>query len=144
MYYEAIHAKYPNITIIASTAAIPNAPAGTWLDYHRYSRPDHMASLFNYFDNGWNRSNPVLVGEYAIIQHNVPGLLGPSWGLPQTAYSTMIGATSEAVFMIGAERNSDFVQGLSYAPLLQNVDSYEWTVSREAYCDVPVQLLTVS
>lgn len=34
---------------------------------------------------------------------------------------------SEAIFVIGMERNADRVWGWSYAPLLQNLNSWEWT-----------------
>lgn len=38
-----------------------------------------------------------------------------------------IGSVSEAIFTIGMERNADRVWGWSYAPLLQNLNSYEWS-----------------
>lgn len=38
-----------------------------------------------------------------------------------------IGSVSEAVFVIGMERNADRVWGWSYAPVLQNLNSYEWS-----------------
>lgn len=33
---------------------------------------------------------------------------------------------AEAVFVLGMERNADRVWGWSYAPLLQNLNSYQW------------------
>lgn len=41
-----------------------------------------------------------------------------------------IGTVSEAVFLLGLERNSapNKIYGASYAPLLQNLNSFEWTV----------------
>lgn len=47
--------------------------------------------------------------------------------LSTSPWSYWIGAVSEAVFTIGMERNADRVWGWSYAPLLQNLNSYEWT-----------------
>jgi len=41
----------------------------------------------------------------------------------------MIGSVSEAVYMIGMERNSDVVKMASYAPLLQLFNSTQWAVS---------------
>lgn len=42
-------------------------------------------------------------------------------------WSYWIGAVSEAVFVLGLERNADRIWGFSYAPLLQNLNSYEWS-----------------
>ncbi|TGO61169.1 hypothetical protein BCON_0029g00100 [Botryotinia convoluta] len=53
--YNAIHAAYPDITVIASTSqasCLPNPiPAGVWTDTHRYLSPNGFFSLFNEFDN---------------------------------------------------------------------------------------------
>lgn len=38
-----------------------------------------------------------------------------------------IGSVSEAIFVIGMERNADRVWGWSYAPVLQNLNSYQWS-----------------
>ena len=37
------------------------------------------------------------------------------------------GAIAEAAFMTGLERNGDVVQMASYAPLLANIDAWQWT-----------------
>lgn len=44
-----------------------------------------------------------------------------------TYWSTVQGAVSEAVYMIGLERNSDLVKMASYAPLLEHYDVAEWS-----------------
>lgn len=38
-----------------------------------------------------------------------------------------IGSVAEAIFVLGCERNADRVWGISYAPVLQNLNSYEWS-----------------
>ena len=52
-YYEAISAKYPQISVMASTVLI-DVPAGQSVDYHQYSTPDAFITQFNWFDQ-----NPV-------------------------------------------------------------------------------------
>ncbi|KAH0612759.1 uncharacterized protein H6S33_009139 [Morchella sextelata] len=127
MFRDAIKAAYPHMTIIGSTPKIDPIPDGAWLDYHRYTRPDDFVSLFGMFDN-WNRSHPVFVGEYAYIQPNKPGGGGPEWGGAwRSPYTTLIGMISEAVFAIGMERNADLVRAAAYAPILQNLNSYQWS-----------------
>lgn len=116
-FYDAIHAKYPDLTLIASTNeadCLPSSmPDGSMVDYHDYNTPDGLVEQFNYFDN-IDRNTTYLVGEYA--QNNVQ-------------YPIMQGSVGEAVFMIGMERNSDLIKMASYAPLLQLVNSTQWTVS---------------
>jgi hypothetical protein len=41
----------------------------------------------------------------------------------------LLGALSEAAFMIGMERNSDIVTMASYAPLFENVNNRAWAVN---------------
>ncbi|KAJ6014800.1 Arabinosidase A [Penicillium herquei] len=114
-FYDAINEKYPDLTLIASTndaSCLPSPmPSGAMVDYHDYNTPDGLVGQFNYFDN-IDRSNSYLVGEYA--QNGVQ-------------YPIMQGAVGEAVFMMGMERNSDLIKMASYAPLLQLVNSTQWT-----------------
>jgi alpha-N-arabinofuranosidase len=44
---------------------------------------------------------------------------------------------SEAVFLLGAERNADRIWGASFAPLLQNLNSYQWTPDLIAFTADP-------
>ncbi len=66
---------------------------------------------------------------FASVQNNTGGLDGTDWSLPKNEFPYWIGAVSEAVFLLGAERNTNKMLGVSYAPLLQNLNSFEWTVS---------------
>lgn len=115
-FYDAIHAAYPDLILIASTdntSCLPSAlPEGAWVDYHDYNTADGLVSQFNEFDNK-DRSVPYFVGEYSRWEIDYPNIQG---------------SVAEAVFMIGLERNSDVVKMAAYAPLLQLVDSTQWTV----------------
>jgi alpha-N-arabinofuranosidase len=122
-FYNAINAAYPSITLIASTTSsscLPSPlPSGVWTDIHHYETPSAFISLFNEFDHyprtpGYG----VFVGEYA----NTATDAGAT-----TYWSTIQGAVSEAVYMIGLERNSDLVKMASYAPLLEHYDLAEWS-----------------
>ncbi len=44
-----------------------------------------------------------------------------------TYWSTVQGAVSEAVYMIGMERNSDLVKMASYAPMMEHFNYAEWS-----------------
>ena len=137
MFYDAISAKYPDLTIISSagdyTAVGGSGDNGTWTDYHTYSRPDTLVSMFDKFDHA-SREYKTLIGEYAIVQGNIEGQLeGVNWDLPKFAQPVWIGAIAEAIWSIGAERNSDAVVGMSYAPGFQNLTSYSWSVSSPLY-----------
>lgn len=75
------------------------------------------------FDNQ-DPAHKVLIGEYAVVMPNHDGpdppfVLHPFWE----------GGVGEAVFWLGTERNTDKVIGNAYAPLLQNVNHTQWTVS---------------
>jgi alpha-L-arabinofuranosidase len=69
---------------------------------------------------------PIDAGEYATIQPNILGGGGTDWNSSRSVWPFWIGTVAEAVFLIGAERNTDGIIGASYAPLLQNLNSYEW------------------
>ncbi|RAL06952.1 glycoside hydrolase, partial [Aspergillus homomorphus CBS 101889] len=119
--YDAIHAQYPELTIIASTTSsscLPSTlPAGVITDIHHYLSPDAFVALFDEFDN-WSRDHPILVGEYASTKGNDGST---------TYWSYMQGSCAEAVYMIGLERNSDIIKMASFAPLLEHFDMAEWS-----------------
>ncbi|THV74748.1 putative vacuolar segregation protein [Aureobasidium pullulans] len=127
MFTEAIKAVYPDITIIGSTPTVDPIPDHISLDYHEYSRPDNFVKEFGLFDH-YNRSHPILIGEYAVIEPNNASMASVDWtsGATRLAFPSWTGSVAEAVFLIGAERNSDFIIGASYAPTLQNLNSFQW------------------
>lgn len=61
-----------------------------------------------------------MVGEYGC--RNTTDARGTYW-------SYMQGSCSEAVYMIGMERNSDVVQMAAYAPMLEHFGFISWSVS---------------
>ncbi|KAI5304423.1 hypothetical protein KEM56_006508 [Ascosphaera pollenicola] len=120
--YDRIHAEYPNITLFASTSAqecLPKewVPDGVVTDIHHYLSPKGFVHQFNEFDN-WNRSRQVLVGEYASTTSDNGSA---------TYWQTMQGACSEAVYMIGMERNADVIKMSCYAPILEHFDMAQWS-----------------
>ncbi|KAA8568268.1 hypothetical protein EYC84_008647 [Monilinia fructicola] len=127
MFYNAIHAKYPDILIISSAQDLLSvgAPHTSGTDFHQYLRPDDFAVQFDLFDNA-NRSYPILLGEYAVIQPNANGA-PVDWNAEKLDFGTWIGAVGEAIYLLGMERNGDIVLGASYAPGFQNINSFQWT-----------------
>lgn len=67
--YDAVHAKYPDLTLIASTSSTGCLPAsmpnGTYTDTHHYLSPDEFVAAFNEWDNVPRNGPGILVGEYA-------------------------------------------------------------------------------
>jgi alpha-N-arabinofuranosidase len=128
MFYNAIHAAYPDILIISSTQDLASVGAShtSGTDFHQYLRPDDFATQFELFDHS-NRSYPILLGEYAVIQPNANGA-PVDWNASKMSYGSWVGAVGEAIYLLGAERNGDVVLGASYAPGFQNVNNFQWTV----------------
>lgn len=130
-FYQAIHAAYPDITLISSTGDLTAFAGHSGTDYHEYARPNIYASQFGLWDNV-DRSHPVLLGEYATIQANKADPSTPvdwSGAEARLQYPIWVGAVGEAIYTLGAERNSDVVIGASYAPGFQNLNNFQWAVS---------------
>jgi alpha-L-arabinofuranosidase len=126
MYYNAIKAAYPDMNIIASAVSV-NIQLSNAGDDHQYTRPDQFVSQFNYFDD-FSTAHKTLIGEYANIQDNLAGGGGANFGEPKRIWASWVGTVAEAVVWIGSERNTDHIIGASYAPLLANLNDYQWTV----------------
>lgn len=71
----------------------------------------------------------TLLGEFATVLPNAVGGGGVNWGnhAPFFPFPVWVGSVAESVFLLGAERNADRIFGASYAPVLQNLNSYEWS-----------------
>ncbi|KAJ5891747.1 uncharacterized protein N7473_007975 [Penicillium subrubescens] len=119
--YKAIHDKYPHVTLVASNGdynCLPSPlPEGVIIDLHLYRQPDDFVALFNQFDNQ-PRNQSVMIGEYGC--RNTTDAKGTYW-------SFMQGSCSEAVYMIGMERNSDIVKMAAYAPMLEHFGIISWS-----------------
>ncbi|KAJ0382255.1 hypothetical protein COL922a_012948 [Colletotrichum nupharicola] len=126
-FFDAIKEAYPQLTILTSTSdrnCLPDAiPEGAWLDFHDYNVPENYINAFDFYED-WDRAYPVFIGEYA------------RWGVK---WSDMRGACSEAVYMMGWERNADVIKLAAYAPTLRNHDPVngQWTPNLIPFTNKP-------
>ena len=120
MIYDAVKAKYPNVTVVGTVGPAPAGGEFTegWkfasdlgvdmVDEHYYEKPDWFLANQQRYDS-YNRTGPkVYVGEYA------------SWG------NSLFNALAEAAYMAALERNGDVVRMASYAPLLGKKQHTQW------------------
>jgi alpha-N-arabinofuranosidase len=124
MLKEAISTAYPDIQIIASPSKFDNmtiaAPAAG--DYHPYREPDNYFNEFHQFDN-LTAGNKTLIGEFASVHTNG----GSDWEGNLNPFPWWIGSVGEAIFMISTERNGDRILGSTYAPILRNMNRWQWS-----------------
>lgn len=141
MFFDAIKAEYPDMQVIAAAATSDPAPEGETTgpnleegldfsktsgaigDYHPYREPDELVDEFDRFDNDIGH----IVGEVAATHVN--GATPPRWDGPLYIYPWWIGAVGEAISLIGYERNSDRIPGAFYAPVLKNVNKFQWPIT---------------
>lgn len=129
LFAQALKEKHPEIKLVVAAGPAPSGDPfetmwANWrqlkpdiVDEHYYMSPDWFLENSHRYDH-YDRSGPkIFAGEYAA----------------QTAGTTKAenrndwqAAISEAAFMTGLERNGDVVQMASYAPLLANVDAWQW------------------
>lgn len=125
LFTEAITAKYDDITIISSGATTDgngiDLPSKTLGDYHPYRSPDALVDEFDRFDN----DHAHIVGEVAAVHPNG----GSGWNGNLMPFPWWIGAVGESVSLIGYERNADHVPGTFYAPVLRNMNRWQWAVT---------------
>ncbi|KAH7122910.1 glycoside hydrolase superfamily [Dactylonectria macrodidyma] len=125
LFVEAIRAKYDDITVIASGATTDgdgfDIPTKVLGDYHPYRSPDALVDEFDRFDN----EVPHIVGEVAAVHPNG----GTGWSGSLMPFPWWIGAVGESISLIGYERNADRVPGTFYAPVLRNMNEWQWAVT---------------
>ena len=130
VFAEALKAKHPEIKLVASAGP---APAGepfetmwaNWrqlkpdfVDEHYYMAPEWFLKNTARYDK-YDRSGPkVFAGEYAAQTDSTTSA---------NNRNNWKGAIAEAAFLTGLERNGDVVQMASYAPLLADVNAWQWT-----------------
>ena len=121
--YNAIKAKYPQLTVVATTGGLQGGAASSTstgvrpdaADDHYYQSPQWFTDNSTRYDTA-DRSGPdILVGEY-----------GAQDGRPT---GTLAAAIGEASFLTGLERNSDVVIGSMYAPVLVQENQANWPVN---------------
>jgi alpha-L-arabinofuranosidase len=113
VFYEAIKAKYPQVTTIADQR-MQNMPI-EFVDDHFYVNPARFFDMANQYDDADRNGPKIYVGEYAV--NNGVGT------------GNLLGGLAEAVYMFNMERNCDIVKMCSYAPLFENVNQRNWSVN---------------
>lgn len=109
MIRQAVMEKYPELIIVANDRS--DSIKTDIVDDHYYNMPEFYAENIGLYDK-YDRSKPdIFVGEFAVNQ---------------TYEGQLRAAISEAMFMIGFERNQDVVKLCSYAPLFEHVHYYSW------------------
>ena len=126
-FYDAIHAKYPKITVIA-TRQDTSSRRPDMIDDHIYASVAGMRRASHNYDN-YDRKRPhVFVGEWA----TVVGGMAANNGSPTPMLDA---ALSDATYLLGLERNADVVEMACYAPLLVNVNpgARQWSTNLIGY-----------
>jgi alpha-L-arabinofuranosidase len=109
--YDAIHSCYPWIRFVANTHVEQKGMPADIVDEHFYNTAEYFAENINFYDS-YDRNGPkIFLGEVSVVR----GYVGQLYG-----------ALGEAAFLIGAERNQDVVNFISYAPFLENVNYSSW------------------
>ena len=130
VFAAELKAKHPEIKLVVSAGPSPDGDTfqsmwSSWrslhadiVDEHYYMDPAWFLANSNRYDN-YDRSGPkVFAGEYAAQSVSTTS--------PKNRNNWKT-AISEAAFMTGLERNGDVVQMASYAPLMANVNAWQWT-----------------
>jgi alpha-L-arabinofuranosidase len=117
LFTKAIHAKYPDIKLIANewAGSHPQEPMPEIVDEHYYNNPDWFIWNANKYDSYDRKGPKIFVGEYAVTEN--------------TGKGNLRGAIGEAAWMTGMERNSDVVMMGSYAPLFCNANHKAWPIN---------------
>jgi alpha-L-arabinofuranosidase len=122
LFYDAIHRRYPAITLIASMGigdvnrnTLLGMKATEMVDEHAYKDAYWSMRNTDHFDKYKRGQWDMYVGEFATNAGVGSG--------------NMRAALSDAVYMLGMERNSDLVKMSSYAPLLANLHDVDWPVN---------------
>ena len=113
-FYEAIHPKYPQVKIISNYKSITGGVVEI-KDEHKYGSPESFINAFNQYDKADRNGPEIYVGEYGCNR--------------DVGQGNLKGALSEAVYLMGLEKNSDIVTMSSYAPLFFHVNDNAWPVN---------------
>jgi alpha-L-arabinofuranosidase len=129
VFAAALKAQHPEIKLVVAAGPAPSGEPfesmwSNWrtlhadiVDEHYYMSPEWFLANTARYDR-YDRNGPkVFAGEYAAQT------VGTTSSENRNNWKAAI---SEAAFMTGLERNADVVQMASYAPLLANVDAWQW------------------
>jgi alpha-N-arabinofuranosidase len=115
-FAEALHSKYPQYKLIATTPVKVRAGLEPDLiDDHYYKSPAEMFALVHQYDTAPRNGPKIFVGEWATRS-----------GSPTPNFGDALG---DAAWMTSMERNGDLIQMAAYAPLLVNVNpgAMQWS-----------------
>ncbi|KAI8140019.1 glycoside hydrolase superfamily [Fennellomyces sp. T-0311] len=114
VFYDAITEAYPDVKIIATA----DQTARSWdvFDDHFYMNVSEMTDHFDRYDNYPRNGTAIFIGEYGTHVNNCCN------GSP----ATLEAGISDAIFLTGMERNSDFVHMVAYAPLFKRDGQEQW------------------
>ena len=108
---RAVLERYPRLKIVANDRGRGRKLETDIADDHYYNMPEFFAEGITMYDRYDRRDADVFVGEFAVNQ---------------TYEGQLRAAVSEAMFMVGLERNQDKVRLASYAPLFQHARYGSW------------------
>ena len=108
---KAVLERYPHLKIIANDRGRSRKLETDIADDHYYNMPEFFAEGISLYDRYDRTDADVFVGEFAVNQ---------------TYEGQLRAAVSEAMFMVGLERNQDKIRLASYAPLLQHLRYGSW------------------
>ena len=129
-FHDAIRARYPHLKIISSSGTVLPVESRTpdVLDDHFYLPLDRMLSEADDILSAYEPDGPeILIGEWAAF---------PATGTTPPADNPtpdMARATGDATWMAAMERRSNVITMQCYAPLLANVDGFQWKPDLIAY-----------
>ncbi|EJD05374.1 glycoside hydrolase [Fomitiporia mediterranea MF3/22] len=123
-----LSAAFPDIQFLATTDTFDPVltPNSELYDIHVYQTPTWFYQNAFIYDGFERNGTKYFEGEYASISSNPNDIFGtPADG--RFTFPVMSGSAGEAAFMTGLERNADIVFAASYAPVLQNINNFQWT-----------------
>lgn len=129
IFLEILNEKHPEIVFVGGSGPSPDGKDFDYLwkemrqldvklvDEHYYRSPDWFLQNAARYDSYDRKGPKIFAGEYAAHDKE---------GKDSESRNTWKSALSEAAFMTGLERNADIVHLASYAPLLGNVNAWQW------------------
>jgi alpha-L-arabinofuranosidase len=133
-FYDAIHAAYPSLKIIATgdnhTDLPPDAPKPVTtrtpdaVDEHFYLSAAELEKNSAFFDSVSRNGPKYVVEEWAAVPDT-----GPVTAAAGPPSSDLRRALAGAAFLTGLVRNSDLVVSQAYAPAFVNVNNPRWNTN---------------
>lgn len=121
--------KSSNLRIVSSSPYLTPKTRLPDVDQHDYNTPDNFIGRWAERDSWARNSSGIHELEFAVINSGKCSSDDSNLytNKCRLSYPTLIGAVAEATLMMGFERNGDITPSAAYAPLMQNVNSVQWT-----------------